>query len=297
MAGRFVVARNPEPDSTLPYLIRLPLGDGLVLKARDVWPRTAKVYCHRAEGWPDEPDVVEEVDVRSCVRRGPAVDLVLARARENRSQLVFARLKNGREAIFWQTARTTRKARPGLRVPTRRASGWPVLSVLVDTRERYPYRFVRQQVSVERRALPAGDYGVELDGQLVAAVERKTVADLASVLVDGSIGYLLADLSSLPRAAVVVEDRYADLYKLEHVTSGFVPDLLARVQVRWPSVPIVFCDTRPLAEQWTYRFLGAALSELTGPRDNGGDGESAGWPRPGSDRVEEGRGSTGQGAG
>ncbi len=27
------------------------------------------------------------------------------------------------------------------------------------------------------------------------------------------------------------------------------------------------------------------------------DGESAGWPRPGSDRVEEGRGSKGQGAG
>jgi hypothetical protein len=25
-------------------------------------------------------------------------------------------------------------------------------------------------------------------------------------------------------------------------------------------VPIVFCDTRPLAEEWTYRFLGAALA-------------------------------------
>ncbi len=269
----------------------------MVLKAREAWPRTAKVYCHRAEGWPEEPEVIEDVAVRSCVRRGPAVDLVLARARENRSQLVFARLKNGREAIFWQTARTTRRARPGVRVPTRRTPGWPVLAVLVDTRERYPYRFVRQQVTLERRALPAGDYGVELDGAVVAAVERKTVADLAKVLVDGSIGYLLADLSSLPRAAVVVEDRYADLYKLERVAAGFVPDLLARVQVRYPSVPIVFCETRPLAEQWTYRFLGAALSEMVAVRDNGGDGEPAGWPRPGSDRVEEGRGSTGQGAG
>ena len=298
MAGRFVVARNPEPDSSLPYLIRLPIGDeALVLKARDVWPRTAKVYCHRADGWPDHPEIVEDVGVRSCVRRGPAVDLVLARPRENRSQLVFARLKNGREAIFWQTAKTTRRARPGVRVPTRRAPGWPVLPVVVDTRERYPYRFARQQVSLERRALPAGDYGVELDGRLVAAVERKSVADLAKVLVDGSMGYLLADLSSLPRAAVVVEDRYADLYALDRVTAGFVPDLLARVQVRWPSVPIAFCDTRPLAEQWTYRFLAAALSEMVAVRDNGDDGESAGWPRPGTDRVEEGRGSTGQGAG
>src|SRR5919202_4509068 len=156
VAGRFVVARNPEPDSSLPYLIRLPLGrEPLVLKARDVWPRTAKVYCHRAEAWPDDAEVVDDVEVRSCVRRGPAVDLVLARARENRSQLVFARLKNGREAIFWQTPKTTRQARPGLRMPTRRTPGWPVLHVLVDTRERYPYRFARQQVDVERRALPA----------------------------------------------------------------------------------------------------------------------------------------------
>ncbi len=298
VAGRFVVARNPEEDSSLPYLIRVPLGaEPLVLKAREVWPRTAKVYCHRADSWPDAPQVIEDVAVRSCVRRGPAVDLVLARPRENRSQLVFARLKNGREAIFWQTARTTRRARPGARIPTRRASGWPVLPVLVDTRERYPYRFANQPVSVERRALPAGDYGVELDGRLVAAVERKTVADLAKVLVDGSFGYVLADLSSLPRAAVVVEDRYAEVYRLDRVAQGFVPDLLARVQVRWPSVPIVFCETRPLAEQWTYRFLGAALSEMVAVRDNGDDGESAGWPRPGSDRVEEGRGSTGQGAG
>ena len=30
--------------------------------------------------------------------------------------------------------------------------------------------------------------------------------------------------------------------------------------VRYPTVPVVFCDTRPLAEEWTYRFLGAALA-------------------------------------
>jgi len=119
VAKVFRVARNPDPDSTLPYLISLPLPSGeLVLKARDVWPCTAKVYCHRAEGWPPAADVVEEVPVRSCVRRGVAVDLVLDRQRENRSQIVFTTLKGGREGIFWQTARTTRKTRPGLLVPT-----------------------------------------------------------------------------------------------------------------------------------------------------------------------------------
>ena len=76
LAATFVVARNPEADSTLPYLIRLPLSDDpLVLKARDSWPRTAKVYCHRADAWPEHADIIEEVPVRSCRRRGVAVDL------------------------------------------------------------------------------------------------------------------------------------------------------------------------------------------------------------------------------
>jgi hypothetical protein len=79
----FKGARNPEADSTLPFVISVPLASGeLVLKAKDVWPRTSKVYCHRAEEWPAEAEVLEEVAVRSCVRRGVAVDLVLDRARE-----------------------------------------------------------------------------------------------------------------------------------------------------------------------------------------------------------------------
>ncbi len=45
----FVVARNPQDDSKLPYLLRLPLEGGLVLKARERWPTTARVYCHRFE--------------------------------------------------------------------------------------------------------------------------------------------------------------------------------------------------------------------------------------------------------
>ena len=45
----FVIARNPDPDSSLPFLVRVPLGDGVALKVRDTWPRTAKIYCHRAD--------------------------------------------------------------------------------------------------------------------------------------------------------------------------------------------------------------------------------------------------------
>lgn len=50
-------------------------------------------------GPPERPDLIEEVPVRACVRRGQAVDLVLDRSREARSQIVFTTVK-GREAIF-----------------------------------------------------------------------------------------------------------------------------------------------------------------------------------------------------
>lgn len=256
----FVVAKNHDPTSKLPYLIRVPLSSGaLVLKAAQPWPRTAKVYCHRTDEWPDEPEVIEEVGVRSCVRRGQAIDLVLDRARENRSQVVFTTIR-GREGIFWQTSKTVRAARPGVRVPARRASGTKEVQIAIDTRERYPYRFAHQSVRTYRQSLSVGDYGVEHDGEIVAVVERKSMADLAKGLVEGGLTFALAELVTVSRAAVVVEDRYSALFKVPRVAPGFLADLLGALQVRYPHVPIVFCETRPLAEEWTFRFLGAALA-------------------------------------
>lgn len=168
--AEFVVARNPQADSKLPYLVRLPLEGGLVLKARDTWPFSARVYCHRfEEPWPSDAEVIEREPVRLCRRRGAAVDLVLERSARARSQFVFTQVR-GRDAIFWQTQRTAKSANPGARVPRGRALREP-LAVLVDTRERYPYRFANLPVEPHREALPAGDYGVRgADGELLAAL-------------------------------------------------------------------------------------------------------------------------------
>jgi hypothetical protein len=89
-----------------------------------------------------------------------AIDLVLDRPRENRSQFVFTTLPSGHEGIFWQTRKVVTTARPGARIPGRRASGIPVLAIVVDSRERYPYGFSKQQATTIRAALAAGDYAV-----------------------------------------------------------------------------------------------------------------------------------------
>lgn len=257
----FLVARNPDPDSTLPYLVRLPIEGGIVLKTRESWPRANRAYCHPAEDWPDGLEIIEEVPVRLCRRRGSAIDLVLDRRINYRSQFVFVEGR-GREMVFWQTAKVAAKARPGVRIPKRRTAAPGDWVVYVDTRERYPYRFASRPVSTERRALSAGDYAVMAGTEMVAAVERKTLENLQADLVSGKLAFVMVELSTLPAAAVVVEDRYTSLFKVEHVEPGWLPELVARLQVRFPQVPIVFCDNRKFAEEWTYRFLGAALAEL-----------------------------------
>jgi hypothetical protein len=196
------------------------------------------------------------------VRRGAAIDLVLDRGRENRSQIVFT-TGRGREMVFWQSPRTRKQARPQVRLPTARAGGVDELHIIVDSHEQYPYKFPGERVRCTRRALPCGDYGLEVQGRLVAAVERKSLADLVSSLIGGKLRFAIADLAALPRAAVVVEDRYSQVFQLERVRPALVADGLAELQVRWPEVPIVFCETRSLAEEWIYRYLAAAHAWAT----------------------------------
>ena len=133
-AVELLIAVNPDPDSRLPYLMRLPLGGGMVFRTSGTWPRTKALYCYPAspQEWPAEPEIVERVGLRSCVRRGAAIDLILDRGRENRSQLVFTKAR-GRDAVFWQSPRTRKQARPNVPI------------VFCETRqlaEEWTYRFL-----------------------------------------------------------------------------------------------------------------------------------------------------------
>ncbi|MBV8735044.1 MAG: Lsr2 family protein [Solirubrobacterales bacterium] len=254
-----LVARNPDPSSSLPYLLRLPVEGGLVFRTKGTWPRTNALYCHPVgiEEWPDRPEIVERVALRACARRGAAIDVVCDRGREHRSQIVFTRAR-GRDVVFWQSPRTRRQSRPDVRLPTARAHGINELEILVDAHERYPFAFAGQRVRTVRRGLSCGDYAVSREGLVVCAVERKSLDDLVSSLTAGRLRYALSELAALPRAAIVVEAGYARIFALKHIRPAAVADGLAELQVRWPNVPLVYCETRKLAEEWTYRFLSAA---------------------------------------
>ncbi len=101
---------------------------------------------------------------------------------------------------------------------------------------------------------------------MLSAVERKSLDNLAATLSDGTLAFQLQRLAELTLAAVVVEARYSALYKLEHVNGNWLADQLARLEVRYPEVHLVFADSRRFAEDWTYRFLTTALADTSGPR-------------------------------
>ena len=115
---------NPDAESSLRYLLRLPIAGGLVFRTAGTWPRTKALFCFPmpSEAWSDDGEVVERVPLRSCTRRGAAIEIVADRARENRSQLVFT-TGRGREMVFGQSPRTVKQARPNVALPTARAGG------------------------------------------------------------------------------------------------------------------------------------------------------------------------------
>jgi ERCC4 domain len=263
MSARFRVARNPDGESRLPYLVYLPIEGGLVLKARDAWPRAARVYCAQASTpWDEGGELVDDAAVVACKRRGAAIDLVLDRPKLARSQFVFTNAR-GKAAIWWQTQTTVQLANPGARVPRGRAAG--TFALAVDTREKYGWKFAGRAVTIERRALPGGDYGAVVDDRVVAVVERKTLANLATSLSDGTLAFQMQRLAEVGRCAIVVEGDYPSLFRTQPGRGAWLADMLGRLAVRYPEVPVVFAGSRKFAEDWAYRFLGAAAADASAP--------------------------------
>ncbi len=50
MSEELLIARIPDPDSRLRYLLRLLLGDGMVFRTSDTWPRTTALFSSFGNG-------------------------------------------------------------------------------------------------------------------------------------------------------------------------------------------------------------------------------------------------------
>jgi len=133
--------------------------------------------------------------------------------------------------------------------------------VLIDSGERYPWTFPNSPTL--RRKLAVGDYALLRDGHLSAVIERKSYDNLLSDI--GAIQALhhtLADLASVPRAALVVEAQYGDFVDPVRLAgrwpASHVGRVLAELAALHPRLPIVFAGNRKLANGWAAAYFEAA---------------------------------------
>ena len=163
--------------------------------------------------------------------------------------------------VFWQAPKTRKQARPDVRLPTARAAGLADLTIVVDSHERYAYRFAHQQVTLDKRALRCGDYAVEVDGQIVVR-GRAQVPHRPAQQPDQRPAAVRRRRARRPCRGPPSSWRTATRRSSPASTSEAPSsaDGLAELQVRYPGVPIVFCETRSLAEEWVYRYLAAAAT-------------------------------------
>lgn len=132
---------------------------------------------------------------------------------------------------------------------------------MVDTRERYPFRFSGRPVATERVTLSAGDYAIGGPDQPQGVAERKTLENFVTCLSDGTLAFQMQRLGEMPLAGIVVEGRYAELFRLQHVDPGWIADILSRLHARYPEIQVTFADSRKFSEDWTYRFLASAATD------------------------------------
>lgn len=249
-----------------PYRLRIEQnGRELVLRVQGRWPGAGQnIFCLREREPPSPEEVLEEVErvpVTAIQRRGIRLSVVLDRPRYKRCDFLFLTrtYKNAPsrqyEQIFWQTQSSIRQRRPRITLSTGR--GRVPLTVAIASDERYPWRF--PGAKLVRQRLPAGDYALLRDGEVMAVVERKSFDNLlADFTLMVQLHQRALELASYEHHAFVVEAAYEDFLdarKVHHYTPSFCATAIAELFALHPRLRIVFCANRKGANEWTRRYF------------------------------------------
>jgi len=252
-----------------PYRLQILKGDRpwIVLRTQDRWPAAGRhIFCLRETEPPEPGEVLEElerVDIVAFNERGKRTSVVLDRKRYKRCDFLFlkksykSRQGESYEQIFWLTQRSIEQHRPAFKLVSRQRSS--KLVVRIHSNERYPWRF--PDALTERGTIAAGDYALMDRDKMLAVVERKTLDNLLADF--GMMPVLhqrLAELAAQDNHALVIEASYADFLnpkKVHHYSPSFCAKAIAEIYALHPTLRIVFCASRKVANEWTRNFFTA----------------------------------------
>lgn len=235
----------------------------LDLYVQDKWPGSGKnIFCIRAvgrEGLGGTEIEIERVPVLRCSAFGKRLTVILDRAIQKRCSFLFLvrgyKNREGEyEQIFWQTQQGLAQRKTKYKLSYYKSQE---MTLFIDTGERYAWNF--SGANVVREKLPIGDYALKDRFGLLAVVERKTFSNFM-----GELGNLkkfhqhLTELSACKNAALVVEASYGDFLnpaKIKPYTGQFGAKAIAEIQANHSNLPIIFADSRKMAEIWAQNFF------------------------------------------
>ncbi len=241
-------------------------GEFLVFNVQARWPGpNRKIYCLKDNPCKEidlpREDPIEQCMIKNIYWYGKKLNVLLDRKTKKRCWFLFLKKeyknKPGEiyDQIFWITQSSVMSRRPGAYIPKVRQPR--ACEVIIDTRERYPYKFGYAQV--ERKNLPAGDYGLVKEGRLVAVAERKTLDNFKHEISTYDVfKAALRELASYPHKAIVFESPYSDFLdpkKIKPYSANYVAEIIADLAVLFPEIQFVFCSNRKFAQEWVYRWF------------------------------------------
>ncbi len=257
-----------QDNKRFPYRLYIEESPGrfLGLSVQDKWPGpNQKIYClsrgySKPEELPDE-DPIQDVTIKKISRYGKKLNIILDRKIKKRCWFLFIKkeykTRPGQyyEQVFWITRSSAVKKRPGAYIPKVKQDIF--CEIIVDKRERYPYKFGYAKIKKEN--LAAGDYALIKYGRIIAVAERKTLDNFLHEI--GALDALQASLEEMslyPFKAVVFESPFSDFMnpkKIKPYKAGFIADILIDLTVRFPQIQFIFCENRKFAREWVYRWF------------------------------------------
>ncbi len=257
-----------QESEKFPYLLFIEEkpNEYLQLQVQDKWPGPGRRIFSLPEGYCGIDQLpsakpIEQCGIISIERYGKRLTIVLDRKIRRRCWFLFLKKEYKKkpgefyDQVFWVTQSSAVSRRAGAYIPQGRKKE-PLL-IVSDKRERYGYKFPKTEVVKEN--LPVGDYGLKINGELVAVVERKTLDNLLHEIATYDVFKLqLQELNSLKYKAVVFESPYSDFInpkKIKAYSAPYIAEIIADLFISFPSMQFVFCDNRKVAIEWIYRWF------------------------------------------
>ncbi len=274
ISAEWIVERTQHRRFPFRITIRQGGREILAVRTQARWPGPGQqIFCLREETLdPDEYlEPVEHERVAHLGKVGRKITVAIDRGSRKRCEFLTV-LKPGpdgtvREQIFFRTETGIRAHRSRARVELLHLPAG--MTVVVDSNERYPWRFPGAQV--KRRKLPVGDYALLDDERLVATVERKTFDNLLGDI--GSIQALhhhLSQLSAQAGPVLVIEAQYGDFLNEKRLAgrwpAAHTSRVLAELAALHPGLPLVFAGNRKLANLWCERYFVACAAREDSPQ-------------------------------